>query len=315
MTEREWVEKDFYAVLGVDKNASSSEIKKAYRKLAQQYHPDRNPDEASQEKFKEVSAAYDVLGDDKKRGQYDQMREMFASHGYQFGPGGSRIRVENFEDLFGGAGGFEDIIGDLFGFSGSGGGGARRRRRGPAAGRDIETDVTIPFLESIKGTTVEIRVQEPGSQLRSVKARLPAGVKDGDRIRLKGKGGQGAQGGPQGDLFVRVRVQSHKYFGRKGRDLTLRLPVTFAEAVLGAEVDVPVLNGRPVRLKVPAGTPNGKTFRVKGRGPDNADLLVTIDVSVPSRVSREGRTYLEKFASVETSSPREELEAMERVDG
>lgn len=312
MSQREWVEKDFYAVLGVSKTASQAEIKKAYRKLAQKYHPDQNPgDTAAEEKFKEVSAAYDILGDEKKRREYDQLRAMFAGGAY--GPG-QRVRIDNFEDLFAGAGGggVEDLFGRIFG------GGFTHR--GARKGRDVEAATQLTFMQALEGATVTLTVRTPGDGPRSVKARIPPGVKDGDRIKLANKGEPGYDGGPPGDLLVVVKVLPHPRFGRKGRDLTLKLPITFYEAALGAEVDVPTLPSGSVKLKIPAGTPSGKTFRVRDRGPRFAngttgDLLVTVEVMVPTKLNRRQKELLTQLAEAETDNPRAPLEQEAKRDG
>ncbi len=366
---REWFEKDYYQVLGVPKNASQAEIKKAYRKLAQRYHPDANPgDKAAEERFKEISAAYDVIGDEDKRKQYDQVREM-ASAGFGAGfPGGAarggRVRFEDLGDFAG----FGDL-GDLFSVFTGRGRGARVAR-----GADLETDVRLSFDEAIRGATVPVRIQGPapcttcggsgaapgtrpapcprcggtgsiavnqgffsmtqtcprchgsgrvvqqpcatcggsGSvrRQRSFHVRIPAGVKDGARIRLAGKGEPGPAGGQPGDLYVMVRVAPHRLFGRKGNDLTLELPITFAEAALGANVPVPTLDG-PVTLKIPAGTQSGQTFRIRGKGAPRkggqGDLLVTVRVEVPKRLSREEKRLIKQLQEVEEGSPRERL--------
>ncbi|MGH9195782.1 MAG: DnaJ C-terminal domain-containing protein [Acidimicrobiia bacterium] len=318
MSQREWVEKDFYAVLGVEKKASPSDIKKAYRKLAQKYHPDANSgDSTAEEKFKEVSAAYDVLGDTEKRRKYDELREMFESGFSPFvggsGGGWQRVRVDDFADLFGGAGrtgggrsGAGDIFESLFGF------GSGRTRTRSFRGSDLETEVSLTFDEAIEGVTKSLNVTDPEVGLtRTVKARIPAGVNNGARIRLPGKGG-GAPGGEPGDLFVKVSVRPHKIFGRKGRDLTLSLPITFPEAALGAEIEIPTLNERDVKLKIPAGTSSGKTFRVRGKGPivngTKGDILVTVRVAVPHRLSKEGKALVQRFAETVNESPRQSLE-------
>jgi molecular chaperone DnaJ len=384
---REWFEKDYYQVLGVPKNASQAEIKKAYRKLAQRYHPDANPgNKEAEERFKEISAANDVLGDAEKRTQYDQVREMAAS-GVGFGggggfpgggvwttgPGGQRVRVEGFP--FGAEAGFDvgdlgDLFGGLFGRRGRG-----QARRQPAKGADLETEVRLSFDEAMTGTTVPLRIQgpapcpvcggsgaEPGTQPitcpqcggtgavaqdqgpfsmsrpcprchgrgsivehpchechgsgtvrrnREFSVRIPAGVKEGARIKVSGRGEASVSGAQPGDLYVRVRVDAHPWFGRKGSDLTLALPVTFTEAALGANVKVPTLNG-PVTLKIPPGTPSGKTFRVRGKGvpkpKGNAgDLLVTVNVDVPPKLSKEEKDLLGRLQSLEKESPRKRL--------
>ncbi|HEX7247512.1 MAG TPA: molecular chaperone DnaJ [Actinomycetota bacterium] len=381
---REWFEKDYYGVLGVAKNASSAEIKKAYRKLAQQFHPDANPgNSAAEDRFKEISSAYDVLGDDEKRKSYDQVREMGASGFGGFGPGGfgaqpggrggpgawpgggggaTYVNAEDLGDLFGG----------LFGATGRSRTGAAPR---PQRGADLETDVRVSFEDAMQGTTVPVKITGPavcetcrgsgaapgttpvacpecggsgeiavnqgffsmaqpcrrcratgriietpcptckggGSVRRSrtFQVKIPAGVKNGARIKLAGRGEPGPAGGRPGDLFVRVNVARHDLFGRKGDHLTLDLPVSFPEAALGANVQVPTLNG-PVTLKVPAGTPAGKTFRIKGRGAPKArgghgDLLVTTQVEVPGKLSKEQKELLRQLQEHQQDSPRKPL--------
>ena len=372
--KREWFDKDYYQVLGVPKNATAAEIKKAYRKLAQQFHPDANPgDKRAEDRFKEISAAYDVVGDADKRKQYDQVRDMAAS-GFGRGgsagggvPGGGFPGGVRFEDLGGfGVGDLGDLFGGIFG----GGRGRARTTRGA----DLETDVTVSFEDAMAGTTVPVRVSGPapcetcngsgaapgtspvtcpqcggagqvavnqgpfqmsqtcprchgsgrivetpcptcggsGSRrrTRSFKVRVPAGVQDGARIRLAGRGEPGPAGGRPGDLFVRVRVRPHAFFGRKGHDLTLDLPITYAEAALGDNVQVPTPDG-PVTMKVPGGTPNGKTFRLKGKGAPKrggrGDLLVTVNVEVPQKLSKPERDLLKQLSQVEKDSPRRRL--------
>ena len=366
---REWFEKDYYAVLGVPKNASQAEIKKAYRKLAQQHHPDTNAgNPAAEERFKEVSSAYDVLGDEKKRAGYDRVREAgtggfgggFPGTGGQGGgfggyPGG--VRFEEAVDI-------GDLLGGMFGGSGR----STRTRHGA----DLETEVTLGFDDAMAGVTLPVKLTgpapcttchgsgaAPGTQpitcatcggsgqvavnqgffsmaqtcttcrgagrvvqtpcptcagagaqrrTRTIQVKVPAGVKDGARIRLAGKGESGGAGGTAGDLFVRVHVQPHPLFGRRGDDLTVELPVTFPEAALGANVEVPTLNG-PVTLKVPAGTASGKTFRVRGKGvPKNkgghGDLLATVVVDVPGKLTREQKKLVEQLREATSESPR-----------
>ena len=370
---REWFDKDYYQVLGVPKNATAAEIKKAYRKLAQQHHPDANPGSPqAEERFKEISAAHDVVGDPDKRTQYDQVREMAAS-GFGSGgpggvggraggsPGGARVRFEDAGDLGG-------LFGGLFG--GAGG----RVRTQPARGADLEADVITSFDEAMEGTTVPITVAGPapcqtchgsgaapgtsattcprcagagavavnqgpfqmsqtcpqchgsgrvvqtpcptcggsGSRrrTRSLQVRVPPGVRDGAKIRLSGRGEPGPAGGQAGDLFVRVRVRPHAFFGRKGADLLVDLPLTYPEAVLGANVQVPTLDG-PVTMKIPAGTPSGKTFRLKGKGAPKrggrGDLLVTVGVEVPQRLSKQEKQLLKQLKDQEKESPRRRL--------
>jgi molecular chaperone DnaJ len=377
---REWFEKDYYAVLGVPKNATAADIKKAYRKVAQKYHPDANPGDASaEERFKDVSAAYDVLSDEEKRKAYDRVREMGAAGVGGF-PGGG------FHGAGGpGAGGFpgnfryeqvdmgdlEDLLGGMFG----GRAGGRRGGRARAArGADLETDVRLSFADAMAGVTVPVTLTGPapcrtcrgsgaaaGTQpqtcsncggagqvsvnqgffsmaqtcpachgsgrvidtpcptchgsgaerrKRSMQVKIPAGVKDGARIRVAGKGEPGGAGAAAGDLFVRVHVAHHRVFGRKGDDLTLELPVTYPEAALGAQVQVPTMD-EPVTLKIPPGTPSGKTFRIRGKGAPkpggHGDLLVTIRVEVPGKLSREEKKLLEQLRDAAKGSPRTPL--------
>ena len=318
MPEREWADKDYYATLGVQKGATEGDIKKSYRKLAQKYHPDANPgDTAAEEKFKEVSHAYDVLSDAKTRKEYDDFRELLTSgFGGAGGPaGGRRIRFEDLGDLgdiftrAGQSGGnvfTDDIFGSIFGRAG----GARGGR--PTKGRDQETEIALAFREALEGTTASLHLTEPGGKQRSIKVRIPAGVSDGARIKVPRKGDESPNGGPPGDLFVKVAVVPHQIFGRKGRDLTLTLPITYAEAALGADVKVPTLDGGTVTLKVPAGTQAGKTFRIRGKGGGlngerAGDMLVTVNVVIPQKLTKEGRQLLERFAGVQPESPREHL--------
>jgi molecular chaperone DnaJ len=374
---REWFEKDYYAVLGVPKNASPAEIKKAYRKLAQKHHPDANPGNVqAEERFKEASAAYDVLSDADKRKQYDRVREMGATGfpGGGFGrpgsgggyPGGFRYETFDVDDL-------GDLFGGLFGAGGRRGG----RQTRPQRGADLEAEVRVSFEDAIAGTTVPVKISGPSQcrtcrgtgaasgtspvvcdecggsgqritnqgmfqmaqtcprcrgtgrivetpcvvcggtgaerRTRTLQVKIPAGVKDGARIRLAGRGEPGGPGAPAGDLFVVVHVQKHTVFARKGDDLTIELPVTYPEAALGANVEVPTLNGGPVTLKVPSGTPGGKTFRIKGKGVPRrngrGDLLVTVKVDVPGRLSREEKQLLQQLAQARKGSPRERLSA------
>ena len=314
MSQKDWIEHDYYAELGIPKAASQSEIKKAYRKLAQKHHPDANQGDAkAEERFKRISQAYDTLSDSKKKEEYDRIRQMVAAGGFRGDPqgfrgggGGQRVRVD-FGDMFSG-GVFEDLFGGSFGGGGGGGGGFRV----PQKGADLETEATLSFEEALDGTQVDLVIHEFGGPKR-VKARIPAGVSDGSRIRLPGKGEIGTGGGPYGDLYVRVKVSPHKLFGRKNKDVTLNLPISFAEAALGGQVDVPTLNGSPVKLKIPAGTPSGKTFRIRGKGGSAAtnkgDLLVTVQVAVPTKLSQEARALVEQLGEVITESPREAMEA------
>lgn len=358
---QDWLDKDFYKTLGVSKSATADEIKKAYRRLAKELHPDANQnDPKSEERFKAVSEAYDVVGNDANRKEYDEAREMFARGG---SPGGG---------FPGGAQGMNFDLGDLFGGMFGGGGGRR-----PQRGSDMETRTTLSFADALQGVTLPLRLtgdarcdacrgsgakagttprtctscngsghtlrsmggfgfSEPCRECRgqgtvvdspcpecrgtgavrntrTVQVRIPAGVKDGARIRLAGRGGPGANGGPAGDLFVVVSVTPHPVFGRKDEHLTITVPITIAEAALGANIPVPVVTGGSVSLKVPAGTMHGKTFRLKGRGVPSTkgkdgDLLVTVEIAVPHRLSKQAREALETYAEVTIDDdPRDEL--------
>jgi molecular chaperone DnaJ len=366
--QREWFEKDYYKVLGVASTATDKEIKTAYRKLSKQYHPDAN--KGSEERFKDISAAYDVLGDPAKRKEYDDVRKMgpvgnpFGGAG---GPGGgftSNFRVDDLGDLLGG----------IFNRGRTGGTGRSRGPAGARRGDDLETELHLSFLDAVNGITTTVNITSdtacgtcngtgaaPGTtpvicstcggrgvtddnqglfsfsqpcrtcggtgmrietpcrtckgtgverRPRSVKVRIPAGVDAGQRIRLPKRGGAGHNGGPPGDLFVVVRVGRHELFGRRGKDLTLSVPVTFAEAVLGATIKVPTLD-EPVTLKIPAGTRSGRTFRVKARGvPDRSgvgDLLVTVEVAVPENLTDRQREAVEALSEAFPDAPRRHL--------
>jgi molecular chaperone DnaJ len=296
MAAKDLYEKDFYAILGVDKKASGDEIKKKYRSLAREFHPDKTKgDDALEEKFKAVSEAYDILSDSKKRAEYDEARSLFERGGFrgpmggQGGGGGG-----DFSDLFGG-GSPNDIFANLFG-----GGGVRR---GPRKGQDLQTESTITFKEAIIGTTLELKLSLDGGKPQTITARVPAGVNDGAKIRVKGKGAPG-EAGP-GDLFILLHVKPHPIFSRKGESILLTLPVTFVEATLGADIKVPTLDGEEVTVRLAPGTPNGRTLRVKGRGIKKGsvigDLLATIEVQVPQKIEGEASEALKKFADATAS--------------
>lgn len=370
--QREWFEKNYYEVLGVSETATAKDITRAYRKLARELHPDANPGDAvAEERFKEVAAAYDVVGDETKRAEYDEVRRMGPMGGMGFGPGGP--------GGFGGAGGaqFSDLS-DLFGGFGFGGGrrgGRGGRGRGPQRGADLEASLRLSFRDAVAGIETTLNIDsdascstchgsgaKPGThpvtcsqcggrgvqdqpqgmfafstpcnacggagqvitdpcgtcrgtgverRNRQVRTRIPAGVADGQRIRLKGRGAAGRNGGPSGDLFVVVSVASDAVFGRDGDNLTIEVPITFTEAALGTRLTVPTLDGAPVTLKIPAGTPTGKVFRVKGRGiakkKSPGDLRVTVKVDVPVELTDEQRVALESLASTMPAAPREFL--------
>ena len=319
MAGQDWIEKDFYAALGVDKDASAADLKKAYRKLARTLHPDANPgDAAAESRFKEVGEAYAVLSDPEQREQYDAVRAMATG----------RARFTAAGQGPGGGGGFDDLLGGLFGGAGRGGPAGGRVRyqtsgpaggpdledllgmfqgtgaggpgpgpagfRAPQRGADLEAEATLPFADAVGGATVSLRVEG-----RTVTARIPAGVRDGQKIRLRGQGRPGPRPDAAGDLMVAVHVEPHPVFTRDGDDLRVTLPVTFAEAALGGDVEAPVLDGTTVRLRIAPGTPSGRTLRVKGRGvrvgERTGDLLVTTQVVVPQRLDGDARAAVEAF--------------------
>ena len=288
MAAKDLYEKDFYKVLGVDKKAAADEIKQKYRGLARDLHPDNTKgDAAKEEKFKAVSEAYEILSDAKKRAEYDEARSLFERGGFRAPQGG------DFHDVFGG-GNPQDIFANLFG---------NAARRGPRKGQDLQTEATITFRESVFGTTLDLRLATDRGQAQNISARVPTGVNDGAKIRVKGKGAQG-EAGP-GDLFIQLHVKPHPIFSRKGENLTITLPVTFAEAALGADIKVPTMAGDDVTVRIAPGTPNGRTLRVKGRGivkgSTTGDLLVTVEVQVPQRVDGKALDALKTFAE-ETST-------------
>ncbi len=289
--------RDYYEVLGVSKTASDDEIKKAYRKLAIKYHPDKNPgDKSAEEKFKEVSEAYEVLSDKQKRSRYDQFGHAGVggsgnpfSGGNPFEGGNFNFNGQSFNFDFGG-GGLDDILGNLFGF-----GGARSRR--PSRGADYETQTTITFKEAVFGTSK--KVSDPSSN-KEIKIKIPAGIDDGMAIRLAGKGGEAPQGGTRGDLYVRIRVKPDKNLTREGNIILSEEVVSMVDAALGTEIDVETVDGT-VRMKVPAGTQSGTPFRLSGHGvPFRADgdrgpHIVTIIVETPKNLSRKQKELLEEF--------------------
>ena len=291
--------RDYYEVLGVSKSASDDEIKKAYRKLAIKYHPDKNPgDKAAEEKFKEATEAYEVLNDKQKRARYDQFGHagVGGNAGNPFG-GGNPFGNGNFNsqsfhfDFGGGApGSFDDILGDLFGF-----GGARRRRA--MRGQDFETQVVIDFKAAVFGTTCEITAPESGKKL---KVKIPAGIDDGMAIRLAGKGGAAPKDGEPGDLYVRVRVKPDKNLTREGNIILSEAVISMVDAALGCELDVETVDGK-VTMKVPAGTQSGTPFKLSGHGipfrtdGDRGPHIVTIIVETPKNLSKKQKELLEEF--------------------
>ena len=322
MASQDWFDKDFYAILGVSKDVSPAELKKAYRKLARKYHPDANPgDVAAESRFKEISEANAVLGDPEQRQEYDQMRAM--------GPGRARFTAGGgqpggFDDVFGGmfgqgggrqrpsaagAGGFDDIFSGMFGGGGFGQStGGFRGTGAPTKGRDYTASTTLDFLTAIKGDTIKLQPSEG----RPMNVKIPAGVSDGQKIRVRGRGEESQDGGTPGDLVLTVTVRKHPVFERDGLNLRVDVPVTFVEATLGATIEVPTLGGEPVRLRVAPGTPSGRVLRVKGRGVETAkgtgDLLATVQVAVPSHLSAAAEKALADFAAeLPQENPRVDL--------
>ena len=285
---RDWLDKNFYATLGVPQNASIEEIKKAYKKLARENHPDLNPgDLEAEKKFKEVSEAHSVLGDERKKQEYDQIRTMGASGFGGFTSQG--FTVDDFGDIF-------ENLGDIFGFGG--------RRKG----QTYQTNINISFNEAASGIEVVLPLEE------SIKVKVPAGVDNGSVIRLRGRGGPGAAGAPDGDLLVQVSVEPHKFFKRSNMDLILEVPLLFTEAALGASIKIPTL-GKSVTLKIPSGTPSGKTFKIRGegitpQGRRSGDLYVKVFIIPPTNLSRSAKKHLEKFRDQFESgdSPRKYLD-------
>ncbi len=369
--------RDYYEVLGVPKGASIDEIKKAYRKVAVKYHPDRNPDDkGAEEKFKEATEAYEVLADDKKRQAYDQYGFAGVDGMNGGGPGGGGFNAANFS-------GFEDIFGGDFSsifesFFGGGGGGGRRSRRSSSRrrGSDLRYDMDVSFKDAVFGTEKEISYErqaqckacggtgaKPGSSKKTcptcggvgqvrrssgffsvastcpdcqgagtlnenpcsecrgtgsqrdkkqVTVKVPPGMAPGKRIRLSGQGDAGQDGGPYGDLYVYVHIQPHEYFQREGNDLYCVIPISFSQASLGTEIQVKTLDGKRVKVKIPAGTQNGKILRLKGEGvphlrnqEQRGDMYIKIQVDVPKRLSGKAKRLLQELAGElkETESP------------
>lgn len=316
---------DYYEVLGVPRTATADEVKKAYKKLARKYHPDLNPgNKAAEEKFKQISEAYSVLGDEEKRRKYDRFGTAdvpdWATAGAGAGPGGGAGPdwaeiLRNFEarggpTATGGAGGgfaFEDLFGDLFG------GAARRagrRPRGGVPGDDVEVEVEIPFSVAVLGGTRPVSVGFDG-RTEQISMKVPPGVRDGARVRIAGKGMPGRGGGADGDLYLKAKVRPHPFLTRDGDDLHLDVPVTFAEAALGATVEVPTLRGTK-RLKVPPGTQGGQKIRIGGEGVPTkhgtGDLYVHIQVAVPRSLDADAQRLVRELDGRAPLEPRRELE-------
>lgn len=331
MASQDWVDKDFYKILGVPKDASDADIKKAYRKLARKHHPDQNQSTGGSDKmFKDISEAYSVLSDPEERQQYDAIRAMGSGARFTAGGPGGPAGGAGFDDVFGnlfgqsagrqrsgGFGGGSNLppeFADLFGGGGgySSGGGFPGYQAPPRKGADRTASTSISFAGSIRGTTIGLR--EPSGEVIDV--RIPAGIRDGQKVRVRGKGQPGAAG--NGDLMVTVNVKPHSFFQRDGDNIRVHVPVTFPEAALGAQVEVPTLDGEKVTVRVPAGTPSGRTLRVKGRGVKTSkatgDLLVTIDVVVPQNLNKDAAAAVEAFANAtKDADPRNNLAEKARL--
>jgi len=323
MASQDWFDKDFYKVLGVDKSVSAADLKKTYRKLARQYHPDSNPGDAKAEaKFKEISEAYSVLNDPEQREEYDQIRAMGSGARFS-APGASGGGFDDVFSRFGqqrggttsGPAGFEDFF-SMFDQGGGGFGSGRfgqttggyRGFGGPQRGSDVTARTTIDFVTAAKGETITLQ----GEDNKPFKVKIPAGVSDGQKIRLRGRGRPSPDGGESGDIVVTVAVRPHPVFARDGLNLRLTVPVTFTEAALGATIEVPTLGGDPVRLRVAPGTPSGRVLRVKGRGIQTSkgtgDLLAEVQVAVPTHLDDAAREALERFHELEPKeNPRADL--------
>lgn len=328
MASQDWFDKDFYKTLGVDKNVTDADLKKTYRKLARKYHPDSNPGDAKAEAtFKEISEAYAVLSDKEQRAEYDQIRAMGSGARFTSGASGANGGFEDVFSMFNqGRGGqqsadFEDIF-SMFNQGGSSFGSGRfgqptggyRGRGGPRRGADVMARTTIDFITAAKGETISLQ----GEDGKPFKIKIPAGVADGQKIRLRGRGRPSPDGGENGDIVVQVTVRPHPVFTRDGLNLRVTVPVTFTEAVLGATIEVPTLGGDPVKLRVAAGTPSGRVLRVKGRGVETSkgtgDLLAQLEVAVPSHLDEAAREALAKFQELEPKeNPRADLMAKARA--
>jgi molecular chaperone DnaJ len=302
MASQDWFDKDFYKLLGVEKTVEAAELKKVYRKLARKYHPDSNPG-AAEAKFKDISEAYSVLSDPEQRKEYDELRAMGSGARFTAGGAGSG----GFEDVFsrfqrGGNGGADPGFDDLFSMFNQGRGSRRGGFGGfggPQKGADVRARTTLDFLAAAKGDTISLK----GEDGKTFKVKIPAGVADGQKIRLRGRGRPSPNGGEAGDIVVEVAVRSHPVFSRDGLNVRLTVPVTFTEAVLGTTIEVPTLDGSRVKLRVAPGTPSGRVLRVKGRGIQSSkgkgDLLAEIEVAVPAHLSDAQREALEAYRALE----------------
>lgn len=324
------MEEDYYKILNVQRNASQAEIQKAYRELARKYHPDLNPDDkTAKEKFQKVQTAFDVLNDPSKRELYDRYGSSFAQAGAAGGPGGFHPGGGTWRATTG-AGGFEDIdlsqfFGERYGEDPIGGFGdifsqfrrartgdrARNRARSRERGADIATDLEIPFRTAVTGGEAQIRVQRPGGRIETISVKIPAGIEDGKKIRLRGQGEPGPGGGPPGDILITTRVGTHPWFQRRGNDLHVRVPVTLAEAARGAKVDVPTPHGT-VSIRVPPGTSSGTKLRVRGQGVKPAhgspgDLYAEVQIALPKQLDDETLSQIEAIDARHPLEPRKDL--------
>ena len=322
MSGEDWLQKDFYKVLGVSKDADEATIKKAYRKLARTWHPDQNKgNPEAEERFKEIGEAYTILSNPEQRQQYDAIRSMGAG-GFRGGAGGGGASGVNFEDLFGAFGGgnggnvrfstsgggagfnLDDILGAFGGFGGAHG---SPYQQAPQKGEDLHASTRITLKQSLSGVNIKLAVSG-----KPMTVKVPKGIKDGQSVRLRGKGKASINGGSAGDLIVTIHVEEDPVYSREGNDLRMTLPVTFAEATLGAKVEVPLIDGSTVTVKVPAGSDSGRTLRLKGRGvatkKGTGDLLATISVVVPKDLTPEQLDSIKSLAdSLDQSDPRAEL--------
>ena len=325
MSGEDWLQKDFYKVLGVSKDADEATIKKAYRKLARTWHPDQNKgNPEAEERFKEIGEAYTVLSNPEQRQQYDAIRAMGAG-GFRGGAGGGGASGVNFEDIFGAFGGgnggnvrfstsgggaginLDDILGAFGGFGGGSSRGSSPYQQAPQKGEDLHASTRITLKQSLSGVNIKLAVSG-----KPMTVKVPKGIKDGQSVRLRGKGKASINGGSAGDLIVTIHVEEDPVYSREGNDLRMTLPVTFAEAALGANVELPLIDGSTVTVKVPAGSDSGRTLRLKGRGvatkKGTGDLLATISVVVPKDLTPEQLDSIKSLAdSLDQSDPRAEL--------
>jgi curved DNA-binding protein len=310
---------DYYQVLGVERSASQEEIQRAYRKLARRFHPDVNKDADAEETFKQINLAYEVLSDPKKRVRYDRFGEAWRQVPEDYDPSGfpgdgatagRRVYVDGFDD-FDGAGGvnLDDLLGGFFGGRTGrfGDAGAQYGAQVPMAGMDAEAGIELSVEDAYTGGRRTISLQTP-SGMRSFEVNIPAGVTDGQRIRLAGQGGDGYGGGPRGDLYLAVRLAAHPRYRVDGRDVTVELPVTPWEAALGATVPIDTPGGR-VEIKVPAGSSSGRRLRLRGRGMPNphgdaGNLYAEVKITVPKRLTDTERELWQRLAEASTFSPR-----------